>query len=267
MMLVFSFSAGLFAQNAGPFLSRDSWLPGITRADRLVLDSQGELFREIANGEDFILFPGQTPPGELEEIRTDMRRYFGTETLLFLPSGVPSEAADHRQDFLLSLYNLTRKVSTLEGMDYYSASRGYRRTLFFRFFPIDKAGSRTPLPDPLVGAIPRESSFRIFQEDATFGDAEYEITYRYEEPVISLTLKNLTTLVYKIVPVAGKEKLYMYARIIPVSEGFLFYGACLVEGRDVPVIGKSTSDSLKNRVKALFEWFSARVALEFPASS
>ena len=204
------------AQDNPVFLSESDWTAQLQPADRTQLKETGEIFRELANGEDFRMFPGSESVPELESIKSSMKRYFGTETMLFLPfSGIP-DSPEKREPFLLALYNLIRHVSTLQGMDYYSASRERRRTLFNEFYAISEHGSRTPLTDPIWSRIPPSEKFLIFQNDATFGDAEYEVTYKYENPVISLTLKNTTTLVYKIIPVAGKEKLYMYARIIPV---------------------------------------------------
>ena len=247
--------------------SIDTYLLHLETGDRTELFENGELSRELENQKPLMFMPRNTDSnsGEpFDDIRRVMPRYFGIEALFFLERPREEIQDVHDEERLLALYNLSRGVSTLKGADYYSASRGYRRTLFHQFYRIDAPGSRTPLADPLVTAIPDKDSFRVFQEDSTFGEDEYEICYTYEKPVIDLTMKNLTYLNYSILPIAGKEKLFMTVRIIPVREGYLFYGACLVEGRKIRVPGKNINDSLTNRVKALIEWFGRRIESELP---
>ncbi|MBI9102810.1 MAG: hypothetical protein JEY99_10375 [Spirochaetales bacterium] len=249
--------------------SVDSWLSNLQGGDFQKLIETGELSRELENGTPLTLLPTSenidwtTDRKEgIDKIRDEMKRYFGIEGLFFVDEDHSNLTEEEVERLKIDVYNLTRGVSSLEGADYYSASRGHRHPLFYQFYRIEKAGDKERLTDPLVEIIPERDSFLVFQEDSTFGEDEYEITYNFRDPAISLTMKNTTSINYSFLPIAGKEKLYLHVEIIPVQAGYIFYGAALIEGRKIPIPGKNINDSLYNRIKALMEWFTRRLQTE-----
>ncbi len=258
ILIILTLSAHALTAEPG-FKDSEEWLEHLSPDQLTLLMEERELSRELNNNDPLLLIPAGNTAERIDRIRNGMRRYFGIEGLFFLPGRNEPETEVERDNIVNTLYNLALGVSTLEGMDYYSASRGFRRTLFHQFYRISESGSRTPLADIERESIPPVETFLVFQEDCTFGEDEYGITYHFEDPEISLTMKNMTSLKYSFIPIAGKEKLYMNVQIIPVREGIIFYGNCLVEGRKIPVPGKNINDSLYNRIKALMEWYKIRL--------
>jgi len=234
-----------------PLESVDDLTSYLSREDYKTLLEGGEVLRYLTHKEDLTL-PPPAQRGEMEALRTGDGRSFGIESLHFLPV----EKYTDEETLLLRIYNTLRQVHTLKGMDYYSASRGYRRTLFHQFFAIPSPDDKTPLTDPVHRKLPEIEEFYIFQEDSTFGKSVHRMKFKTDPEAITISLTNVDTLWYLFVPVASEGKLTMAAKVTPTREGILFYGICHVDSGGVPGMKEKTTNSLKNRVKALFEWFS-----------
>jgi hypothetical protein len=185
----------------------------------------------------------------------------GVETLYLIPRA--RIAADlresSRQEYLLALYNTLRSISTLQGIDYYSASRDRMRLLFDESWAISGPEERTRIEDPLVEEIPAEDTIYIHQRDLTFGTNRYRVEYLREEDAFSMNIVNITTMTYKIFPLVGKENMSMRLLVIPVREGLVFYGLNTVNMLDLAIFHKKMEASFTNRMIALFNWFSRKV--------
>ena len=223
----------------------------LSREDYEAFLEGGEVLRYLTHKNELLL-PPPAHRDEMEALRSGDGRSFGIESLHFLPV----EGYADEDNLLLNIYNTLRQVHTLKGMDYYSASRGYRRTLFHQFFAIPSPDDKTPLADPVYQTLPQEEEFYIFQEDSTFGKSVHRMKFQTNPGAITISLTNVDTLWYLFVPVASEGKLTMAAKVTPTREGILFYGLCHVDSGGVPGMKDKTTNSLKNRVKALFEWFS-----------
>ena len=171
---------GLFAQ-VQSLPSLDEVLPALSEDDRNILMTDGELLRFHGEGVSPGLLPetGLTSAVARQIIAGNMN--IGIEGLFFtpldeLPSGFSETLPGERE---LILYNIMRSVSTLQGLEYYSASRDEMRLLFEESWAVEDEDSKEPLPDPLVSAIPAEDSIYVHQKDKSFGKNKQHMSFRF----------------------------------------------------------------------------------------
>jgi hypothetical protein len=179
----------------------------------------------------------------------------GVESIFFLKTPGFQRNFSHVNLYHLMIYNKLRSISTLSGLEYFSASRGRMRTLFKEAYVIDDPGSQRMLPDPLVDRIPGKETLFIYQQDMTFGENTSEAVYRFSDPVISLSLKNLTVMRYLLVPFIQEKNMQTHLMVIPRGDYLLFYGYIGVKTIKLLGLEKKKNDSFYNRLKALFTWF------------
>lgn len=195
--------------------------------------------------------------GEIEEL--DPR--LGIEARFFFP--VPREVLN-RADFELRLYNILRSVSTMEGIEYYSASRERMRTFYHDSYAVAGPDGDERIPDPLVSRIPREDRVYVFQKDSSFGKNVQQLDYTYAGGNFLIRMQNLTTMFYNgLIPLVGDENLLTYLVVDPQAEGIVFYGHLAVRVGALFGMEDRARNSFYNRIKALYDWFSQRMTEEF----
>lgn len=182
------------------------------------------------------------------------------ETIFILPRKAPSGAALLEAE-LASLYGLMRSISSLEGIEYYSASRKKMRTFYAESYLISDPKSKTRLPDPeppAAGAIPRSESLFAFQRDLSFGSNVYRYDFESDSGAIRVTTTNMTTMSYSLVPVLSPGALKTRLLILQAEDAIVFY---VESGASAPGLFKGKlEDSFSNRAEALFKWFSSKAA-------
>lgn len=191
---------------------------------------------------------------------TNIDPNIGVETIRIMP--IPERLGDvsSEERLMLNLYNTIRQVSTIEGIDYYSASRGHTRTFFKEFYVVDKVNSTKKLPDPLVKSVPEKDTIIVLQQDLTFGKNYSELTYRHADGYISLSIMNMKTMWYGIIPLIAPNNMQIHLIIRPIEDFILFYGNSAVK-TTISAFGieKSKTESFQNRIIALYNWFSKQV--------
>jgi len=155
----------------------------------------------------------------------------------------------------LALFNEIRSISTLTGIEYYSASRKKMRTFYEDSHVIDNPESKKPLPDPLVSLLPKKASLFARQKDLTFGDNVYRYDYITTENTILFIQTNMTTLSYGFIPLVHKENLKSLIAIMDIDEGLLLYAATFAKASTIPGIEGKIRDSFSNRTEAIYKWF------------
>jgi hypothetical protein len=259
------------AQTPAGFPSKTSLEAYLPPALRAAFVRDGVLYRSVSSGDNYLYYPGSAVSSSLEELRPFLSRCYGVEALFFLSypsvplhsgpaegSASASPFSEGQKQFLLRTYNLALNLNTLQGVEYYSNRRNRREVLFPRVFEIDRPGSRSPVSFAPVSAIPPVKTIRLFQEDASFGDMEYIVTFYYREPITAVTLKNDAPFNYGFIPLARPGEMNLHVEIIPVREGFLFYGICLIQGRGT-LFAKTVTESLYQRIFALYNWYAGQL--------
>jgi hypothetical protein len=160
---------------------------------------------------------------------------------------------------LAAIYGILRSIGSLEGIEYYSASRQSMRTLYAESYIIAAPGSKDRVADPrppAVGAIPKAETLYAFQRDLSFGSNSYRYDFSAFPDAILLKTENLTRMSYKLVPMVSPNALKTRILVVQVDDAIVFYAE---SGASAPSVFKGKlEDSFANRAEALFKWFSAK---------
>jgi hypothetical protein len=212
--------------------------------------------RAFGKGDPPVLVPRTSLSRAAESGYERLSPGLGVETLLLTRApnrGMTAEVA------LRSMYRILKSVSTMEGITYYSVSRGKRRVLFERSFRVAGPDEREPLADVRTARIPETETVYVLQDDSTFGENLYRVEYRAEPDALMLTMVNLTAMRYGILPAVGAEKLRITIMIVPRGEYLLFYGSSGAVASDLPFFASRVRESFENRIRAIYDWFTARL--------
>ena len=244
----------------------DRALPSLSESDRTSLLSDGELLRFHGEGVSPGLLPNTDLTAEVARKMISGDLNIGIEGLFFtpaseLPGGYSDMRADERK---LILYNILRSVSTLQGLEYYSASRSEMRLLFEESWTVADSESKEPIPDPLVTSVPGEQTITVHQKDKSFGNNTQEMTFRTAGTVLAADIVNLTPMRYKgLIRVVDPGNMQIHLIVVPLEEGLLMYGTMSARTRDVKAFLDRARNSFTNRVIALTGWYKARLIEEF----
>jgi len=201
--------------------------------------------------------PGVDIAGDLIQSAYSIDYAVGVESLYLIPwqDISPRLTKLSQEEFRLEIYNILRKISSLEGIEYYSASRERMRTLFAESWAINNPEDQKKIDDPLVSSIPQEDTIYIHQKDLTFGKNISEVHYQSSGDYFRMNIVNLTSMTYMFFPVVGKENMSMQLLIVPVQEGIAFYGLNTVDVMKLKIFYDKMRDSFTNRMVALYSWF------------
>jgi hypothetical protein len=171
----------------------------------------------------------------------------------------PAAAANGwTEDERLRLYNKTLALSSLSGIQYYSARRKTMRIFYESSRVIDGPDTKQVLPDPAVSAVPREQRIYARQKDLTFGDNIYQYDYLASEDSLIFVQQNLTAMNAGIIPAVGKNKLRSVIAVIDAGDYLLIYAASMAKAVALPGMGEQIGNSFTNRATAVLKWFSGQ---------
>jgi hypothetical protein len=156
------------------------------------------------------------------------------------------------------LFNQLAAVSTLAGIEYYSASRQTMRILYETSQVIDSPNSKKPLPDPAHNALPETFVLHARQKDLTFGDNIYRYDYHIGNNIIFFVQENLTSMTAGIIPAIGKNKFRSMIAVIDAGDNLLIYTAAMAKAASIPGMGDRIGASFNNRINAVLQWFTGR---------
>ena len=154
------------------------------------------------------------------------------------------------------LYNHLLALSTLSGIEYYSATRGTMRILYESSTLIDGPSTKKPLPDPSYLWPLAELTVYARQKDLSFGDNIYQFDFYTAPDIIMFIQENLSSLSYGILPAVGKNKLRSTVAVLDAGEYLLVYIASMSRAASVPGMKDRIGNSFTNRADAIFHWFS-----------
>jgi len=201
------------------------------------------------------------------DVRDELKPNILIEALYLLEKPPQARGRSWTEGERVSIYNKTRALSSLAGIQYYSASRKAKRTFYESSFVVDSAGSKIPLPDPLVDTIPEQSQVYARQRDLTFGDNVYQYEYLFLGDEFAFIQKNETSMNYGMLPILGKGKLRSVVVIMDTDDALLVYAASMVRSMMIPGVEGKIRSSFSNRADAVFSWFADQALSVMNAST
>lgn len=238
----------------------DNALSKLSPAQQEKLDREGQLFRFFFSPEDAEsnLIPETPFSRDIQNRVAAIDPNLGVESLYLLP--YPD--GESYQDAVEKSAQILFQVSSMEGIEYYSASRERMRTLFTESRFVDNMENRRPLPDPSFEEIPVYRNFTILQTDLTFGTNIYNTDFYSDAGVLRFSMQNMTKMKYKFVTMVSPEALEIHLLVYPLPEGILFYGVCSVDSLSFFGLERKKKDSFYHRIEALKGWFCDQYGIE-----
>jgi len=169
----------------------------------------------------------------------------------------PKPASDWDNTLRTALFNRITAISTLTGIEYFSASRNSMRTFYEYSSVIESQSSKKPLPDPVFEQLPAKYSLYARQKDLTFGDNIYRYEYTTVKDALIFVQENMTSLNYGIIPAVGKNKLRSILAVIDCGDSLLIYAVSMAKAASVPGMTDRVGNSFRNRADAVYKWFSS----------
>lgn len=257
-----AFMMSLCAFSALSFPQMSSLPPVSTLLSASELDTiraEGRIAR-VASGDAAsqpMLVPASSASRVLKTTIAKERPNLLVEAVFFLERTTPTVPAEETR----AIYGLLRSFGSLEGIEYWSASRKTWRVFYAESYRIDGPETKRRLPDETPPAeVPPSEELFAFQRDLSFGANIYR--YRlssHEGGTILLEQTNLTRMNYGLMPMLGAEGLRTRLLVIPTREGIVFYAASVADAPSLPLIRTKLENSFSNRAAALFRWFSERL--------
>jgi hypothetical protein len=210
------------------------------------------------------LIPAVTSRDSISAGIVELKPSVGAELLRIIHGpGMPMDAAAG----LLVLYNALHAVSTMQGVTYWSVTRGKPQVLFLQSYAISAPSKPDRLLDPVFTEVPAEHEMFTFQEDNSFGKNIFSEHFVARADHIIVKTENLSAITFLLVPIIKPRGLVSQVVVVPSGNDILFYGlACISTG--MPLGDKeSRVQSLENRLVALAEWLSTRLAAQGSGSS
>ena len=162
-----------------------------------------------------------------------------------------------------NLFNGLLALSTLAGIQYYSASRGVMRTFYETSSVIDGPSSKKAISDPVYSRPPSDLTIYAQQKDLTFGDNIYQYDFHYSPGSLIFVQQNLTALTAGIIPAVGRNKLRSVVAVLDAEEYLLVYAVSMAKAASLPGMNERVGNSFSNRVEAIIHWFTNQADLAF----
>jgi len=217
--------------------------------------SQGLLTVYYSGGAQTSLCPNAAAATEMTGPLAAVKPSIGIETLVVYP--LPANLAA-RPDRDLVLYNIMHRFRSMEGIQYWSASRKAMRIFFTSSKLVKAPGDRSPQPDPVYAASETRHALFLEQEDSSFGKNLYDLDVQsLGKGSVLLNMSNRDQFWYGIVPVLAPRALSMYLFAQPSADGkyLYFYGNAGINAAKAFGVEEKAKTSFANRIVALFNWY------------
>jgi hypothetical protein len=199
----------------------------------------------------------------IEDVHQELDPEIMVETLHLYSKPATAERPAWSEAERIQLYNKVLALSTLTGLQYYSASRRTMRTFYESSGVIGSASSKTVIADPVYRLPPPKLTVYARQKDLTFGDNTYQYDYYSFPDAMVFVQQNLSALTYGIIPAVGKNKLRSAVAIIDAGDYLLVYAASMAKAASIPGMKERIGNSFSNRAEAILNWFASRAETAF----
>jgi hypothetical protein len=201
--------------------------------------------------------------GLVEAVYRDLDPSVIVETLYIYKKPPDAEKNAISDAELAELFNGTLAMSTLAGIQYFSATRGSMRTFYETSSVIDGPSTKKSLPDPVYTRPPAELTIYARQKDMTFGDNIYQYDFYTAAGTMIFIQQNLTSLTYGIIPAVGKNKLRSVVAVLDAGDQLLVYAASMAKAASLMGMNNRIGNSFANRADAILAWFSEQADKAF----
>jgi hypothetical protein len=154
----------------------------------------------------------------------------------------------------LNIYNALCRISTLQGREYFSSTRGRNTVLFEEASRIVSASNLKKQNDPPnAPSMPPEETMFVMVKDVNFGNCYYRAEIKTAGNGIHYSLTNFKSINY-IIPVIKEGKLIIKLYLEPLREGILIYGLAGVDAADFAERHIDIPSTIAKRLDVIYGW-------------
>lgn len=210
---------------SGQSLALDKLLENLELTLIQNLESDGQIFRYDRNSNGIMLIPEHSSLEVIKRQYQQLQPDVLVEGLYLIPYPAGTKGID------LRLYNITRTVSAISEVEYYSGRRKAIVPLFDNVYRIEDLRGKKRLDDPIVNDIPLYDSILMHMKEVNLGTGYYETQYVYDGESLGIFFKNVTPL-RALIKIVEKEEMLIDVVILSTQKGYLVYGFCAVKFRN-----------------------------------
>ena len=159
----------------------------------------------------------------------------------------------------IQVFNQILAISTLTGIQYFSASRNAMRTFYEYSSVVDGPQARNPLPDPVFSQLPNSLTLYARQRDLSFGDNIYRYNYINTPDSVFFDQENITPMNYGIVRAINRNNLRSVIALFDCGDSILIYAISMARAASLPGMGDRIGNSFQNRAGAVLNWLTNRL--------
>lgn len=211
---------------------------------------KGELRHSFKKNESLTLFPDLPQRDGIVSAVARLMPTIGVEYLLLYEP--PAETASNSME---KMYSSLLAISTLKGIEYFSASRKRMRIYFRDAYIIDSPDGKNRIDDPSAADIPANTKVYAYLHDSSMGRYAAEVEYFYNGDTVVMNITNFTALKQFFIPIVQPGELRTYIALMHFENKILFYGLVYVKTTNFFINLEKNTESFYNRLIALYKWF------------
>ena len=173
-------------------------------------------------------------------------------------TGIETVFLHREKEYIKSIkeyFEILTDIKTLEGIEYYSHSRGKYRTLFAEAYPVRGTDRNNKTKAPVFDDKIKDYSFNCYIRDLSFGKNFYKLDYRVSDNYLIMKMTNIDNMKYKFLPVIDEKDLTFYLIIIADEDEMAIYVSGICSHINAGFLKKKIRNSIHSRVEALYNWF------------
>jgi hypothetical protein len=253
------FTASMFALLCSTVFGSPIELPRVLPSSTLAeLEAGVQIRRVFWEGETLEVCPDFDGREQYRAAVRELRPLVGVEFLLLYepPAGAPADETSRRR----LIFSALSSVSTLKGIEYFSASRDRMRIFFKDARFVAGPDDLQPLPDPVDAPAPAPGTpltRYAWLDDSSLGTYTARVRYENHGEFLSMAIDNAEPIRKLLIPLVQPGALLSLVVVAPTSDGkLLFYGfSCVRTINLFGVVERKGENSFTNRLIALYNWF------------
>lgn len=151
--------------------------------------------------------------------------------------------------------DILHSVSTMQGIEYYSASRKKMRTLYEKSYAVNKISSGNKISYQKIDDDFNAEKQLVLQKDLTFGEFIYLYSYFQEADGVGFVCENTENLKYSIFSLVNPYEMNVALSIVDLDDYLLAYANTRANFPRLAGIDKKLQNSFSTRADALYNWF------------
>lgn len=152
---------------------------------------------------------------------------------------------------------ITRSVSKMQGMKYYSTTKKKETVLYDKCFMIADEKGKTAIPDKNTGNADGQVSYCL-QDDSSFGINRYKLSYFQNEDTLMCQFRIVDTMGLGPFKAIYPGKMVINIVVVDCGDDLLLYMNTDLDSVKFPGIKAQIVDSMTSRMNAVYEWFTTQ---------